>query len=171
MALLNEPSLKPKGLGGSKTQKLLEIKEKSSPTDRLMNPTTNTSTPTASVQLLHSSTSSTPTASVKLLRGIHISELYGTTINPDPRGGVEALVDKKLNASSSSSSSTSSMRGSKQQRQREISASAAKSEYVVDKEVVVTEHLTENLMRQLTGCSDLRLARCFGETSALIENC
>merc|ERR1719414_261928 len=49
------------------------------------------------------------------------------------------------------------MRSSKP-RQKEISA-AAKSEFVVDKDIIVTEHLTENLMRQLTGCTELSTIR------------
>ena len=137
-----EETLSKKRLGGSST-KLLEIKEKADrPTDRQTGTATSTTT---------------TTAAVKLLRGIHISELYGTTINPEPKGGMDILVDKTLGVSSSSSSSSSSMamRSSKP-RQTEISA-AAKSEFVVDKDIIVTEHLTENLMRQLTGCTELRL--------------
>ena len=135
-----EETLSKKRLGGSST-KLLEIKEKADrPTDRQTGTATSTTT---------------TTAAVKLLRGIHISELYGTTINPEPKGGMDILVDKTLGVSSTSSSSSMAMRSSKP-RQTEISA-AAKSEFVVDKDIIVTEHLTENLMRQLTGCTELRL--------------
>ena len=135
-----EETLSKKRLGGSST-KLLEIKEKADrPTDR---------------QTGTASSTTTTTAAVKLLRGIHISELYGTTINPEPKGGMDILVDKTLGVSSTSSSSSMAMRSSKP-RQTEISA-AAKSEFVVDKDIIVTEHLTENLMRQLTGCTELRL--------------
>ena len=140
------------GVGGASTR-LFEIREAKGPSaiERQTDGRSDRRNERQADGRAGASTASAAATAVKLLRGIHISELYGTTINPEPKGG-----DAKLASSPSSSSSSSSTASSSKRRQKEISASSSKSEYVVDKEVVVTEHLTENLLRQLTGCQDLR---------------
>jgi len=96
---------------GAATTKLLQIKEKPNPG---------------------------ASTSVSLLRGIQITELFGSSINPEPRHIMEGLVDKGKRTASEDDC-------------------VVKSDWIVDKDVVIREHITDNLLRSITGCQDFSL--------------